>query len=82
MICNIIVLLQITYNNTSPYMLMSEQSVGDLNTRLRNPVTIYNFRPNIIVNTDKPYAEVYIQICYSADILNGALSGTVAQIFW
>ena len=39
---------------------MSEQSVGDLNTRLCNPVTVYNFRPNIIVSTDKPYAEVYI----------------------
>ncbi|CAF4832059.1 unnamed protein product, partial [Rotaria socialis] len=31
-----------------------------LNKRLPNPITIYNYRPNIIVNgVDKPYGEDY-----------------------
>ncbi len=49
----------ITYHDMSPFLLCSLESVDDLNKRLPNPVKIYNFRPNIVVDgVDGPYAEV------------------------
>ena len=47
------------YHDMSPYHLASMESVEDLNSRLKKPIEIYNFRPNIIVQgADKPYGEV------------------------
>ena len=47
------------YHDVCPNHLCSLESLADLNSRLENPVKIYNFRPNIVVKTlDKPYAEV------------------------
>ena len=39
-------------------MILSENSVAALNERLTRPVTIRNFRPNIVVKTDGPFQEV------------------------
>ena len=47
------------YHDMSAFHLGSFESIDDLNKRLPNPIKIYNFRPNIIVNgLDAPYAEV------------------------
>ena len=49
----------IVYHDMSPVHLCSLDSVSDLNTRLKNKIQVYNFRPNIVVgDVDKPYAEV------------------------
>jgi len=48
------------YQDMSPFHLGSLESIKDLNTRLENPIKIYNFRPNIIVSgVDTPYGEDY-----------------------
>jgi len=48
------------YQDMSPFHLGSLESINDLNTRLENPIKIYNFRPNIIVSgVDTPYGEDY-----------------------
>lgn len=39
------------------YMLLSNASLKDLNTRLESPVPITNFRANIIIDDCEPYAE-------------------------
>ncbi|CAF3289562.1 unnamed protein product [Rotaria socialis] len=50
----------VAYQDMSPFHLGSLESIDDLNKRLPNPITIYNYRPNIIVNgVDKPYGEDY-----------------------
>ena len=38
--------------------MLSEESVADLNTRLENPVSAKNFRPNIVIKGCKAYDEV------------------------
>ncbi|CAF1319945.1 unnamed protein product [Rotaria sordida] len=50
----------VVYHDMSPFHLCSLESTDDLNKRLTNPITVYNFRPNIIVSgIDEPYAEDY-----------------------
>ena len=52
------------YHDVCPIHLCSLESLADLNTRLTNPIKIYNFRPNIMVKTlNKPYAEVQTKYC-------------------
>lgn len=46
------------YSNLSSYLLVNQASVEDLNSKLTsNSVTANNFRPNILVEGAKPYAE-------------------------
>ncbi|XP_070570881.1 mitochondrial amidoxime-reducing component 1-like [Ptychodera flava] len=40
----------IAYQNNSPYLVLGEASVEDLNRRLDNPVSMKNFRPNIALS--------------------------------
>ena len=50
---------EIIYSDYSPYMLISEKSLEDLNSRLKNKVTMRHFRPNFVAkDVSKPYAEV------------------------
>jgi uncharacterized protein YcbX len=49
----------VAYHDVSPFHLCSLESTDDLNKRLPQPVKVYNFRPNVIVNgVDAPYTEV------------------------
>lgn len=41
----------------APVLLISAASLGDLNERLEQPVTMAHFRPNIIVEDTEPFAE-------------------------
>ena len=40
-----------------PFMLLSEASLADLNSRLEVPVTMDRFRPNIVIGDSDPFAE-------------------------
>lgn len=46
------------YADSSPYMLISVNSLNDLNERLEAKVTIRNFRPNFFVDRCESFAEV------------------------
>ncbi|XP_044285653.1 mitochondrial amidoxime reducing component 2-like [Varanus komodoensis] len=48
---------KIAYPDCSPVMILSEASLGDLNSRLEKKVQIRNFRPNILVTECGPYEE-------------------------
>lgn len=52
--------MQGAFSDQTAYMLMSEDSVNMLNTKLENPVTHRNFRPSILITgvTD-PFSEDY-----------------------
>lgn len=46
------------YSDYSQFMLMSDESMQDLNTRTPHPISFWNFRPNIMVKNCNKYAEV------------------------
>lgn len=47
-----------TFQDQTAVMMMAEESVNQLNTELKNPVSANNFRPNILIQgIPEPYAE-------------------------
>lgn len=48
---------QVSFADGFPLLLISEASLADLNSRLREPVEMRRFRPNLVVDGDLPYAE-------------------------
>lgn len=46
-----------TYTDGYPFLVVSEASLQDLNSRLKKPVPMNRFRPNIVVTGCEPYAE-------------------------
>lgn len=46
-----------SYVDQAPLLLISRASLDDLNTRLETPVTMRNFRPNVVIDGCGPYAE-------------------------
>ena len=48
---------QIAFSDVSPYMILSQPSVDELNTRLDTPVKARNFRANIIISKCNAFAE-------------------------
>lgn len=48
-----------TFQNYTSYLLVSQESVDELNTHLKEPVTFHNFRPSILVSgVSEPFAEI------------------------
>lgn len=47
----------VSYADQCPLLLISQASLDELNNRLKVPVTMRNFRPNIVVAGCGPYAE-------------------------
>lgn len=48
---------QVAYPDCSPLMIISEASLGDLNTRLEKKIKMEQFRPNIVVRGCEAYEE-------------------------
>ena len=47
----------VSFADDFPYLLISQASLDDLNSRLAEPVTMERFRPNFVVSQTKPFAE-------------------------
>lgn len=47
----------VSFADGFPLLLISRQSLDDLNDRLVTPVSMNRFRPNIVVNNSDPFAE-------------------------
>ncbi len=47
----------VSFADGFPLLIISEASLDDLNKRLESPVSMTNFRPNIVVSGSLPYAE-------------------------
>jgi uncharacterized protein YcbX len=47
----------VSFADGYPFLLISEASLADLNSRMRHPVPMNRFRPNLVVNGCAPYAE-------------------------
>jgi hypothetical protein len=48
---------QVGFADGFPFLLISQASLDDLNTRLEQPVSMPRFRPNLVVTGCEPYAE-------------------------
>ncbi|XP_008266626.1 mitochondrial amidoxime-reducing component 1 isoform X1 [Oryctolagus cuniculus] len=48
---------EVAYSDVSPFLILSEASLADLNSRLQNKVKAANFRPNIVISGCGVYAE-------------------------
>jgi len=51
-----------------PILLISEESLADLNTRLVSPLPMNRFRPNVVVKGCEPYAEDAWNKIYSGNV--------------
>jgi uncharacterized protein YcbX len=47
----------VSFADGYPLLLMSEESLGDLNRRLAQPLEMRRFRPNLLISGGEPYAE-------------------------
>ncbi len=48
---------QVSLADAYPLLIIGEQSLADLNSRLNEPVSMNRFRPNLVVSGSKPYEE-------------------------
>jgi uncharacterized protein len=51
----------VSFADGYPFLLISEASLTDLNSRLDTPITMQRFRPNIVVSGSEPFAEDHYQ---------------------
>ncbi len=47
----------VSFADGYPYLIISEASLEDLNSRMESPLPMNRFRPNIVVNGVEPYGE-------------------------
>ena len=48
---------RVSFADGFPFLLISEESLADLNRRLTQPIPMNRFRPNLVVRGGEPYAE-------------------------
>ena len=51
----------VSFADGLPYLLTTTASLADLNQRLKQPVPMLNFRPNLVLSTTEAYAEDHWQ---------------------
>lgn len=61
---------QVIYEDYSPFMLISEASLDDLNRRLPRKLTMRSFRPNFVAKNCDAYAEVVFHLFRIIEELN------------
>ncbi len=49
--------VRVSFADGFPFLMISEESLADLNRRLTDPLPMNRFRPNLVVAGDEPYAE-------------------------
>jgi uncharacterized protein YcbX len=59
---------QIAFSDGFPLLLISAASLADLNRRLKVPVPVERFRPNIVISGSEPYAEDSWDIMKTGDV--------------
>ena len=72
---------RIAFSDGYPLLIISEASLDDLNNRLKEPLPMNRFRPNIVIADCKPYEEDTLQQVKINDvILTGATECTRCSI--
>ena len=53
--------VRVSFADAFPFLLISEESLADLNSRLTHPLPMNRFRPNLVIAGGEPYAEDGLQ---------------------
>ena len=53
--------IRVSFADAFPFLLISEESLADLNSRLPRPLPMNRFRPNLVIAGGKPYVEDDLQ---------------------
>jgi hypothetical protein len=48
---------RVSFADAFPFLLISEESLSDLNSRLTRPLPMNRFRPNLVIAGGEPYVE-------------------------
>jgi hypothetical protein len=48
---------RVSFADAFPFLLISEESLSDLNSRLTRPLPMNRFRPNLVIAGGEPYIE-------------------------
>lgn len=48
---------RVSFADGYPFLIVSEQSLADLSTRVGRPMAVERFRPNLLIDGDAPYVE-------------------------
>lgn len=48
---------EVAYGDAYPFLVLSEESLADLNARMMTPLPMDRFRPNLVIRGGPPYAE-------------------------
>ena len=56
--CFLLFLTKVAFGDFAPYMIANEASLVAVNEELPSPVTMENFRPNVVVSGMKAFEEV------------------------
>ncbi len=49
--------VRVSFADAFPFLLISEESLADLNARLQRPIPMNRFRPNLVIRGGSPYVE-------------------------
>lgn len=49
--------VRVSFADAFPFLMISEESLEDLNTRLPTPLPMNRFRPNLVIGGDRPFVE-------------------------
>ncbi|MXV15154.1 MOSC domain-containing protein [Hufsiella ginkgonis] len=60
---------KVSYADTSPVMILSEESVAELNGKLAQPVSVHHFRPNVVVSGCLPQEEESWKLVRIGDVI-------------
>lgn len=61
-----------SFSDAYPFLIIGQSSLDDLNTRLKNPITMNRFRPNFVFTGGEPYEEdTWIQFNIGALLFYG-----------
>ena len=67
--------IQVAYQDCTPYMLMSDESLDDVSKRMGRDLEWHRFKPNIVVSGTKLYDEVSeLKWCYTTATTNNTTS--------
>ncbi len=59
---------RVAFADSMPYLVISEESLDDLNNRLPEPVSMGRFRPSIVIKGLGPFAEDSVEKLYIAGV--------------
>lgn len=58
----------VAYGDAYPFLVISEESLADLNQRMPAPLPMNGFRPSIVIRGGAPYVEDTLDQCRIADV--------------